>query len=563
MFKKLHILFLSLLLILVFQFGASAQTEHSVTNYSMYVDIQPDGSAYITETLIYDFRGEYDTISYRAAPAEGSAITDLNVYVDGAVISLADETPYADENYTFTEKDGFIEIVIVSPGKNDTRFVTYEYVMTDLADRYEDTGTILHRFISADSGVPLQNAIITIHFQEAGEEGLKNIHAFAHGGMDVEHVTLHDNVIELGPQTITSGNWVEVRLLFPSEYLSDMPMQRGNIRDLVLAEEERLDAQAAQRTFVLRVAKLIYSFAYALIFLSVWLGFVRRYGLKGRIRKQPDPYRVLNFPAAFTATVVNDEPDCNAASGTLLELIQLGYIRMEAGADKKELYFTLLDVPHENLYPHQEKLIEWLFEDRDSFILSELSASGYEAAQVFERGLAAYCEQVVADMNARHLKYRNDIACILVSTLIILLGVLGCGGILLTSQSDVLLGSGMICVMFGLIYLMNRIRRLTDEGELLQTDARTLVAREVPTGDDMYPFLSYYTALGMTEPLMHAVESRRLSNQVCRDPEYLFIGWHHALRSLSNAMRDAHQHNASMPRSNGEMTDPGDISDDI
>lgn len=579
MTRRIWLFLLSILIVFSMCCSASADTLFSITNYSMYIDIQTDGSAYVTETLIYDFNGDYSSLSYPIDAAPGSRILDLNVYLDGAAIDRYDAPTYIEDTYSVTEKkttdaDGNTsvsnEILIYSPGKDDTRLVTYEYRLTNAAERYEDTGMLVYNFISEDNTVRMQNAILTIHFQGAAENSyhteknklMDKVLPFVHGGMDIQNIQIHDNVIEFGPATVSPSSYVEVRLLFPTEYVSGAPLHEARIRENILAEEQRLDSEAAHRAFVLRIAKQIYFMAYTLIFLIVWLCFVRRYHLKGMLRKPSNPERVLNFPAAFVTTVVSEEPDSNAAAGTLLELIQMGHIRMDAGADKKELYFTLLDKPTDRLYPHQKKLIEWLFEDRNSLMLSELIAVNYEQAQLFEKGLSAYCEQVITDMHTHRLKYHNDMPCILTNALIILLGILGCGGILLANQSDVLLGSIMILIMFFLIYLMNRIRRLTDDGELLQADARALIAREVPSSDEMLPFLPYYTALGMTEALMHAVESRRLNSHVCHDPDYLFSGWHHALRTLANTLHTAHNHNASMPRSEGEGTDSTDDIDD-
>ncbi len=562
MFKRIQLLITAVLLFLVFQPAALAASDYSITNYSMYMDVQTDGSAYITETLMYDFDGDYINISYQVKAPEGSRLLDMNVYIDGAAITQSDTPNYVENSYSLTENEGITQVQIYSPGNDDTRLVTYEYHITSLAERYADTGMLLYEFIPENHKVRLQNAILTVHFQGTSSGKLENILAFAHGGMDVEHIQIHDNVIEFGPVTLFPDDFATIRLLFPAEYVNSAPLIKEQIRQTVLEEEQRLDAEASHRAFVLRIAKQIYFIAYTLIFFIVWLSFVRRYRMKGSLRETPQPERILKFPAAFVTAVAEEEPDCNAVAGTLLELIQLGHIRLNAGADKKELYFTLLEQSRENLYPHQKKLLEWLFDGRDSFMLSDLNAVSFEQAQAFERGLATYCEQVVLDMHSHQLKYHNDSACILVSTLIIILGILGCGGILLANQSDVLLGSGMICIMFCLIHLMNRIRHLTDKGERLRLDARALIAREVPSGDDMLPFLPYYTALGMTEPLMHAVESRRLNNQICHDPDYLFIGWHHALRTLSTTLRAAHQHNASMPRTDGEISDPSDLNDD-
>lgn len=91
-----------------------------------------------------------------------------------------------------------------------------------------------------------------------------------------------------------------------------------------------------------------------------------------------------------------------------------------------------------------------------------------------------------------------------------------------------LLGIGMLLLMFLLLRLMGRIRTLTDKGEELALTASAL--REQGLTEEYPHLLPHAAALALTK------ESAQ-PNLSCERIERLRI-----------ALRDAHNHNASLPR---------------
>ena len=279
----------------------------------------------------------------------------------------------------------------------------------------------------------------------------------------------------------------------------------------------------------------------------------RKYGLKGRLHEAPDPRRLLAYPAAYATAAVEEEADTDALSGTMMELVQAGVLRMES--QDGDVRFTLANASPSGLHPHQAQLLSWLFDGRDTLLLSELNAgSDYELAQAFEKGYQAYCAQVSSEMLTRNLRFRNDGLRILINSLIVILGCMGAGGILIAGEPDILLGLIVGGMLFFLLYLMSRVRRLTDEGERLQADANALRAAGVVQDGSLFDFLPYYTALGMTEPLVEAVETQENSGDI---PGYIYAGWHLGLHRLPGSMRDTHHHNASIPNPNASSSSGG------
>ena len=153
-------------------------------------------------------------------------------------------------------------------------------------------------------------------------------------------------------------------------------------------------------------------------------------------------------------------------------------------------------------------------------------------------------------MHDNALLYRNDGLRITLNALIVILGAMGAGGILLAGDMNSVLGVIVAGMLFFLLSLMSRVRRLTDDGERLQANALALKEAGISSGSDLLPLLPYYVALDMTEPLVETIDTApngRYAGSNDPLPFYLYVGWHHSLHSLTSSMRDTHHHNASIP----------------
>lgn len=544
MSKKLCLLLLILCLIPAACPAYAA--DYSITDYTMDVTLLSDGSAAITETLIYDFDGEYNGVVSLFDTDGVDGLTGFRALIDGVEMRPVDSMKYEDNTYVVTETGPISEVRVYSPGNSDTRTVVYEYTLQGLARRYEDAGMILRKFIGENNSVSLHDAIITVHFPGNG-----GIRAFAHGGMKNEHITLFENAVVFGPQTVYSGDSVEVRLLFPAEWIDGTPLQEGSILKTALDEEQRLMDEAERAARTLKISKYLLSAAYVVLFSLLIALMMKKYGLRGRNQTE-DLQHLTAWPAAFAQTAVSGAPDTDALSGTLIELARMGCVRMEENG--RDVRFTLTERNHPDLYPHQNSLIGWLFAHSDVMDLSTLNAgSDYGRAQSFEKGYAAYCSQVVEDMNAASLRFSNEGLRIALNAALILTGIAAAAFILLAGEAEVLLGCAMVLITFLSIFLTGKIRTLTDEGERLQSAANHLMTNEIVQDDRLLTLLPYYTALGMTEPLVAAFTERPVDFHA----PFLYGGWYHSLHHLSSGMRETHYHNASIPDPDASSSSSG------
>ncbi len=540
---KRFFLCLTLLCCLMMSAGVLADPSYKITNYAMEVDVQTDGSALITETLIYEFDGEYNGILSQFDTDGVQGIEDFTVYADGEIVLPVEVMDYEYNTYTLSSEGDIHEVRVYSPGEDDVRVFEYEYTLMGLAHRYEDAGMILRKFIGEENAVPLQNASIVVRFPEEG-----TIQTFVHGGMS--EYQIEKDCVVFGPERVYSGDYVEVRLLFPAEWIADAPAEDGSIIDIALAEEQRLLEEAAALSQRIYLTKYAYLAVYAVVMIACLLLMARKYGVKRTLHCTSDPARVAGWPAAFMTDLMEDAPDADALSGTLVELTMLGRVQLEPEGD--DLRFTLLDARTDDLYPHQAQMVNWLFAAAPTFLLKDLNAGNdYDRAQLFERGYSAYCAAVTKDVIAQDLRYPNSGLRIALNAAILLFGCIGAAFALVADQPLMPVGLMLIALTALFMLLASRIRSLTSAGESLKRDIQAL--KELGCTGDLNRFLPYYTALGMTEPLVEAAPSLAADDT----PVWLFAGWQYQLHHMRSTMHDTHTHNASIPDPNASSSSSG------
>lgn len=196
--------------------------DYRITGYHMSVEVQPDGSALVTEELTYHFNGAYNGIQSTLDAFGTDGIEEITMYADG-IKKLTQVDEMAMEPYTFTAipNGDQLDIKAYAPGGAGDRSFRCKYHMKGLAKRYQDTGRINFKFIGVNNQVALENAEITLAFPGSG----KPSHTFVHGAMSAEDMTvIAAGALKLGPKTVQPGEFVEVDALFPAEWLKDAPL---------------------------------------------------------------------------------------------------------------------------------------------------------------------------------------------------------------------------------------------------------------------------------------------------------------------------------------------------
>jgi hypothetical protein len=469
----------------------------------MDIAVQTDGTGLFEETLVYDFDGYYNGILATIRHA-GVGFDALRLFVDGETeltrVDVLDETPYT---YTAETVGDATSIKAYAPGDGGTRTFAIHYRMDGMALRYRDTARVNQMLLQAETDY--ESALFTLVLPQSSAAGVE---AFAHGALGAENISHWEKYITFGPVPVQAGQYAEIDVLFPAEWLSEAPLIDQDMREEALALEatlaEQLTEELAAKARLRRafaIAAIVLLFAYVLGIEVLYIRQRRRYGLKNPVQATTDPQLLAEISPALALVLLNKPVSAAALGATLLALADRGVLSMQQA--EEDTGFTLVQRP-DGLSAHEEKLLDWLFAASDTLWIQGLNKGEDEkAAEAFVKQYDQWKQSITQECVSRGWRFpRGDEG----MALAILLGLLAAG---------ICFGAGIwplgiIGAVWMIVYAVRfgRLRKLTDAGEA-RRDAlygfvqnyldKLQAANSAPLGS--WAHLPLAMALGYMQPL--------------------------------------------------------------
>ena len=498
MLKRSLVLVLGLLIVAVTVTPAQAAKTYHAENFTVLVNIQPDGSLLVTETVTFQFEGGPFTYVFREIPrTQTDDIQVLDATLDGTVLGPGTNA-------------GQVEIITDDPVSVTWHFgptsdATHEFGLT-----YRVVGVIRHDVtadtliwpaIPAEHEYSINRSLIRIQYPSTltplNAPTLEGVAAALETGPGSASFTMP----EIEPDT-----GVSVTSTFPSGSLVNQPPVWQ------LEQEQSQAATNAALPFGLVAAAL-----------TTILGLLGVAGIVQSFRR-PKPYAadveatpLVTTPPGSTAPalVARLIKSGTPFLGTLFDLGQRGVLRIEEGAKKwGSRTFEVVRQPVEaGLAPHEQAFMQALFRKskHERVALTEIASLAY--SQPYTQALDA--EIMSAGwLDAPRIQQRNRFLVLTwlgfgIGLAIFLVGLLLSGSSLETRTLGVtLVGGGIGLGLTGFIgaIMVIGISTLTLEGEqqaaawnrfkgYLHTITR---GRELAVGPDIFEgYLPYAAAFGM------------------------------------------------------------------
>lgn len=331
MFKKITFSFLFIVSLLLVAFpNSSLAKSFTIDSVVIHTYILPNGDFYVEELYTYTFEGSYNGTTRTIGEDGHEGIQFFEAY------SVPDDAKLGELTSDITEplrvsKDGNT-FKIYRAAENETIKVYYRYRIQGAIRKYEDVGEFYWRFFDSLGDSDLHNLEIHIGLYDTQEN--KPVHAVTHGFMH-EIVGGTYEVSEKGliyhNEIVPKGELVELRLLFPSDFLREMDYTKHEpMLSTILEEEEEYQERLNRRNELLPILEKINMYIFlALFFFSLYaIIFPKRlFRLFGRRLDN----KVLEKMDSFTLTglyrLLRFVPhDLNAV---LFRLYQQGYLKME------------------------------------------------------------------------------------------------------------------------------------------------------------------------------------------------------------------------------------------
>ncbi|PTQ82241.1 putative membrane protein [Trichococcus patagoniensis] len=406
---------------------------YEITNYDVLVEIQRNGSAFFTESITYDFEGEFNGVLYDLDISEVADPTDVKVSMQGYL----SESPFpfalsdTEEPGTFKldNTGDYLNFTVYNKMTDEIQTVIYQYRIPEIITNYNDIAEFNRKVIGSAWEDPLNDVDVTILLPEAtGEEELR---AWGHGGDENSSVTLQDNqkVFLYVPQNPTN-QFVEAHVIFPTSITADNPNVVNEDKfDEILAQEAALAEEEERNAALFGMAAIALAIVSPIlpILAFLWIRKVRKREIPQEIHLPDHIYELPEdmTPAVMNGAVFSGNVQAADISATILDLVRKGYLTISPvqipqkglfGREKApEDSFRLMqikDTKNAPLLSHEKLLLDWFISDvgdGESVTLDDIEniADNSAEAKRFNENRVKWQERVMDVATPKRKNYRS------------------------------------------------------------------------------------------------------------------------------------------------------------
>lgn len=362
---------------LCFPMTAFAKEDLLITDWIVDASVMENGDLQISEDITFEFNESFNGVYRDIVLDNTSGVTDVKVFMlDGDKLSDYEQATKAkngDEGlYTLEEKNNKLLIKIYSPSKDEIKTFRISYTIKNVAVRYKDTAELYYKFLGEDNETFIKSFIVNIHLPEKDING--RVRFYGYGKSDGRIDIIDKQIYRLSAENIDAKNFIEGRLVFPEEFISES----GNYQDIE-RYQEIIDGEAARQQKLIkdrrrreriRVSLKSYSLVLSgislLIYSVVWNRCRRRVN-KGILTAE---YREIpqDCTPAVAAYISGMFADGNVIFATILDLYRKGYLRISVADEnrnvKKNKNFIIYKTRDEDIFitGHESYFMKWLFD---------------------------------------------------------------------------------------------------------------------------------------------------------------------------------------------------------
>lgn len=371
--------------------------EFTIEESNIHATLKSDGSVEVKETHTYDFSDEFNGITRTLIPKKTSTITGVRATENGSELTVEQE-----ENlYKIHRK-----------GSDETITIDLFYTINDGVEVYTDVAQFYWPFFDKSNESTYEDLTITVEPPVPTE-------VLSAYGFDAAYDTASPSsdgkvVFHLGE--VSDGSNGDIRVAYEAAIFSDAPVTSFEpMLEEIQADQAQLDEKVAARAEAKKWwgnFAVYFSSALALVAVGLLIHALRKRNETGReVERQKSstgsfPKEKMSLPALMLFTNHGQLP-ISALTTALLDLVRKGNIQKISDQEFK------LSHRHTD-YPHEHRLIQWLFDDiadSDHLHLEDVEAYAEEKTnhEKYQMSIQAWQEQVKQEFRQYELKQKAPV----------------------------------------------------------------------------------------------------------------------------------------------------------
>ena len=254
--RIMPLILLTAVLLAVFTFGQGVAADdryYTIDSYIINVDIQPNGSAFIEERLLYNFHGSFNGVLRDVDYSRTDGMEDIRVMIDenGTTRELTlNSTSNLDDNagsgnYNVVNNGQIAQFKVFESSSNEEKTFVYKYVFRNVVTKYNDIAEFNRKIVDANWDVTLDNITINVKLPEGALQ--EDIKVFAHGSLIGLSEIIDERNVKFSIAYVNPGEMVETLVLFPTSLVPNSGrVVAEEALPRIMANEGKLAEQANQ-----------------------------------------------------------------------------------------------------------------------------------------------------------------------------------------------------------------------------------------------------------------------------------------------------------------------------
>lgn len=359
---------------------------YSIDRIEINARIDGDGSLWISESRRYHFQGRFSWADYELPLQQLGPVSDFSLAENGHEYRQQDGN--LPGTYAISSDEDRFYVRWNYRASHEQRTFTLRYRVADAVRRYRDLNEFYYQFVGKANRTSIGQVEVVLALPQPADTS--QVRAWAHGPMHGQ-LAFENGMIRLWVAPLPRGNWWEVRVIFPRDWVMGGPKPIDRTMREAIFAEERLLAETANAKGLAMQRKIQFreqhqsqavtaSMILAVIGLAALLLLYSRYGQSYPI---PDPGRIAaEIPEDLSPAVVNylhanRRMGAGAMIATIFDLGRRGYLQLQETIQEKKTLFGIFrkkiytlqlmtdkyEQDKNDLAVHERAMVDFLFAD--------------------------------------------------------------------------------------------------------------------------------------------------------------------------------------------------------
>lgn len=242
---------LTLFMFLIIPSTRAEAKSYEIMNYDVEVEVLPNGDTVFTESVKYNFSGDFNGVIRKIDLDGTTGLENLKVEVinNRGNTKVVNQHSFGNNSSSYYELKGLNikEIKVYEKSISEIKTFRYTYTLKGLGERYKDISQLNRKIVDSYWDVPLNLINITIKIPEGAKK--EDLKIFGHGDLLGEVEIVDNRTFKATVPLVNPGEVVEILAVMPENLLKDVTniIDENRLPEIMANEKNLADISNNER----------------------------------------------------------------------------------------------------------------------------------------------------------------------------------------------------------------------------------------------------------------------------------------------------------------------------